>query len=161
MTNDNDESQMFPQSLIHFMFLTSVTSEFINFCEKTEMDREWHCRLTVPWTHSRGPWAPCGKACHSGSGWRCLCGRSSWSSQAHAPAEAHQRCLTRESPHRSASLVAECQGSDRQTERQTDRHAYSQRREQEGYSKEVLTERAFALTVWLWKSTATVFLFDL
>lgn len=106
----------FPQGWNCFMFLVSFTSIFFHFL--TGMDREWQCWLTVPWTHFRGLSAPCGKACHSESGWHCLCGRSSWSSQALAPAEAHQRCLTLESLHRSASLEAKCQGSDRQTDRE-------------------------------------------
>lgn len=72
------------------------------------LDWEPHCWLFIPWTHSPGPLAPCGKACHSESGWHCLCGRNSWSSRARAPAEAHQRCLTLESQRRSASLDAMC-----------------------------------------------------
>lgn len=109
-----------------------LSSVFLQ-CKNTELwGREGHCWLTVPWTHSRGPWAPCGKACHSGSGWHCLCGRSSWSSQALAPAEAHQRCQTLESPHRSASLEVKCQG------RQT--YIFTEEEEKEGYSKEMLTE---------------------
>lgn len=129
------------QSTSILCLLRASTSEFS--CE-AETDWEWHCWLTVPWTRSRGPLAPCGKACHSGNGWHCLCGRSSWSSRAHAPAEAHQRCLTLESPHRSADLETKCQGADRKT------GLLAEEEEQEDIRRKHLESD------WLWMSNSTL-----